>query len=119
MNMASLEEYYSKDPFDRAHLPYPTAGWTWNDFLQDAIAITKLSTADEKIYGVGIDPQLIRLAPFVWQNGGDIVDDTVHPTRLTLDTPAAKEAFQWFVDLQGTYHVVSSKDENAAEQHEP
>jgi multiple sugar transport system substrate-binding protein len=116
MNMSSLEVYYNKDLFDKAGVPYPKAGWTWDDFLQDAIAITKLSTPDEKIYGVGIDPQLIRLAPFVWQNGGDIVDDLVHPTRLTLDTPAAKEAFQWFVDLQVKYHVVSSQVENASEQ---
>ncbi len=48
---------------------------------------------------MGIDPQLIRLAPFIWQNGGDIVDNLDHPTRFTLDTPEAKEAFQWFVDL--------------------
>ncbi len=116
MNMSSLEVYYSKDLFDRAHVPYPTDGWTWDDFLRDAIAITKLSTPDEKIYGVGIDPQLIRLAPFVWQNGGDIVDDPVRPTRLTLDTPQAKEAFQWFVDLQVKHHVVSTQVENASEQ---
>ena len=116
MNMSSLEVYYNKDLFDKAHVPYPKAGWTWDDFLQAAIAITNLSTPDEKIYGVGVDPQLIRLAPFVWQNGGDIVDDLVHPTRLTLDTPEAKEAFQWFVDLQVKHHVVSTQVENASEQ---
>jgi len=116
LNMSSLEVYYNKDLFDKAGLPYPKMGWTWDEFLQDAIAITKLSTPDEKIYGVGIDPQLIRLAPFVWENGGDIVDDTVHPTRITLDTPEAKEAFQWFVDLQVKHHVVSSQEENASEQ---
>lgn len=116
MNMSSLEVYYNKDLFDKAKVPYPKEGWTWDDFLSAAIAITKLSTPDEKIYGVGIDPQLIRLAPFVWQNGGDIVDDPVHPTRLTLDTPEAKEAFQWFVDLQNKHHVVSSQVENASEK---
>jgi multiple sugar transport system substrate-binding protein len=118
LNMSSLEVYYNKDLFDKAHLAYPKMGWTWDEFLQDAIAITKLSTPDEKIYGVGIDPQLIRLAPFIWENGGDIVDDQTHPTRLTLDTPAAKEAFQWFVDLQAKYHVISSQEENASEQDE-
>lgn len=116
MNMSSLEVYYNKDLFDKAHVPYPTDGWTWDDFLRDAKAITALSTPEEKIYGVGIDPQLIRLAPFVWQNGGEIVDDPVHPTRLTLDTPQAKEAFQWFVDLQVKHHVVSTQEENASEQ---
>jgi multiple sugar transport system substrate-binding protein len=116
MNMSSLEVYYNKDLFDRAKVPYPKDGWTWDDFLADAKAITALSTPDEKIYGVGIDPQLIRLAPFVWQNGGDIVDDLTHPTRLTLDTPEAKEAFQWFVDLQVKHHVVANQEENISEK---
>jgi multiple sugar transport system substrate-binding protein len=116
MNMSSLEVYYNKDLFDRAKVPYPKDGWTWDEFLTAAKAITALSTPEEKIYGVGIDPQLIRLAPFVWQNGGDIVDDPVKPTRLTLDTPEAREAFQWFVDLQVKHHVVATQEENVSEK---
>jgi multiple sugar transport system substrate-binding protein len=116
MNMSSLEVYYNKDLFDKAKVPYPRDGWTWDDFLAAAKAITALSTPDEKIYGVGIDPQLIRLAPFVWQNGGDIVDDLKKPTRLTLDTPEAKEAFQFFVDLQVKHHVVANQIENTSEK---
>ena len=27
-------------------------------------------------YGLGVEPSIIRLAPFVWSNGGDIVDDS-------------------------------------------
>lgn len=118
MNMSSLEVYYNKDLFDKAKVPYPKEGWTWDDFLTAAKAITALSTPEEKIYGVGIDPQLIRLAPFIWQNGGDIVDNVDHPTRFTLDTPQAREAFQWFVDLQNKYHVVANQEENVSEQDE-
>ena len=118
MNMSSLEVFYNKDLFDKAHVPYPKAGWTWDDFLNDAKAITALGTPDNKIYGVGIDPQLIRLAPFVWANGGDIVDNVDHPTRLTLGTPAAKGAYQWFVDLQSKWHVVANQEENVSEQDE-
>ncbi len=115
MNMSSLEVYYNKDLFDKAGVPYPKDGWTWDDFVNDAKAISALSTPDEKIWGLGIDPQLIRLAPFIWQNGGDIVDNVDHPTRFTLDTPAAKEAFQWFVDLSVKYHVVATQEENISE----
>ena len=35
---------------------------------------------------------MIRLAPFVWSNGGEIVDNPRRPTRFTLDTPKAREA---------------------------
>ena len=40
----------------------------------------------------------------------------MQPTRLTLDSPAALDAFQWFVDLQVREHVVPDA---AAEQAEP
>jgi multiple sugar transport system substrate-binding protein len=42
------------------------------------------------------------------------VDDVDHPTRLTLDTPEAREAFQWFVDLQLKHHVVATQEENVS-----
>ena len=38
-------------------------------------------------------------------NGGDLVDDPIAPTRLTLDTPESKEALQWFMALQLTHQV--------------
>ena len=47
---------------------------------------------------------MIRVAPFIWQNGGDLTATPV-TTRLTIDTAAAKAAIQWFVDLQTKYHV--------------
>ena len=42
------------------------------------------------IYGLGVEPAIIRFAPFVWSNGGELVDDEENPTQFTLDTPAAR-----------------------------
>jgi multiple sugar transport system substrate-binding protein len=99
--------YYNKNLFDQAGVAYPQAGWSWDDFLKAAQALTKDTNGDGATdqYGVGTELEAIRLAPFVWQNGGEIVDDPAKPTRLALDTPAATEAFQWFVDLQVKHHV--------------
>ncbi len=49
---------YNKDLFDKAGIEYPTADWTEEDMLEAAKAITALSTADEKIYGLrwGVRP---------------------------------------------------------------
>jgi multiple sugar transport system substrate-binding protein len=58
------------------------------------------------------------VAPFVWQNGGDLVDDPAAPTRLALDSPAAREALQWFVNLQVRHHVVPDAVAEAAEDSE-
>ena len=44
-NLSSLVVYYNRDLFDAAGVPYPEAGWTWDDFLAAAKALTTISTA--------------------------------------------------------------------------
>jgi len=109
-NLSSLEVYYNKKLFAAANLPMPKLGWTWDEFLSDARALTKGNQ-----YGAGISPQVIRVAPFIWAHGGELVDDPNQPTKLTLDSPAALEAFQWFVNLQVKEHVVPSQADEATE----
>lgn len=60
-------------------------------------------------YALGIDPSLFRLAPFVWQNKGQLVDNDYAPNQLALDQPFALEALQWFVDLQKVHGVVPDR----------
>ena len=38
-NLSSLVVYYNRDLFDAAGVPYPEAGWTWDDFLAAAKAL--------------------------------------------------------------------------------
>ena len=106
-NISSPVIYYNKTLFDAAGLTYPTDAWTWDGFLETAKMMTQDSDNDgaTDIYGFGIDPTLVRATPFVWMNGGDLVDDPIAPTRLTLDTPESKEALQWFMALQLTHQV--------------
>lgn len=119
-NVSSLVVYYNRDLFDAAGVPYPAGDWTWVDFLATAQALTRDLDGDGQIdqYGVGLEPNLIRLAPFIWQNGGRLVDDQANPTRLTLDEPAALDAFLWFADLQVKHHVVPDAVAEAAETSE-
>jgi multiple sugar transport system substrate-binding protein len=106
-NASSLVVYYNRALFDAAGLPYPASDWTRDDFLQAAQALTRDLDGDGQTdqYGVGVEPSLIRLAPFIWQDGGELVDDSARPTRLILDSPGALAAFQWFVNLQVKEHV--------------
>ena len=69
-NVSSLVVYYNRDLFEAAGVPLPTAGWTWDDMTAAAAALR-----DGDQYGLGVEASIIRLAPFVWSNGGDIVDD--------------------------------------------
>ena len=119
-NVSSLVVYYNRSLFDAAGVAYPSAGWTWDDFLQTARALTRDLDGDGQIdqYGAGVSPELMRLAPFIWQNGGELVDDPAQPTRLAFDSPAALAAFQWFVDLQVQEHVVPDATAEQAEDSE-
>lgn len=119
-NISSLVIYYNKNLFDQTGLPYPSNDWTWDEFLAAAQALTQDLDGDGRIdqFGAGIEPSLFRLAPFIWQAGGTLVDDEVAPTRLMLDTPEALEAVEFFVNLQVKYHVVPSAEDEAAENSE-
>jgi multiple sugar transport system substrate-binding protein len=119
-NISSLVVYYNRDLFREAGVREPEAGWTWNDMVEKAIALTRDENGDGNVdrYGLGAEPSLIRIAPFVWSNGGELVDDLERPTRFTLDTPAAQEALQAFFDLRALHIVVPTEEEIESEEDE-
>lgn len=116
-NLSSLQVYYNKKLFSAAGVAFPKTGWTWGDFLNAGRALTKDTNGDGKVdqYGVGVATQTLRLAPFIWAHGGELVDDPNRPTRLMVDSGAALEAFKWFVDLQVKEKVTPDKTEEATE----
>ncbi len=117
-NISSLVVYYNVDLFEAAGLPLPADDWTLGDFVAAAEALTIDEDGDgvNEVHGLVTESSLIRYAPFIWSAGGDIVDDVDHPTRLTLDTPEAREAIAWFMNLgAGGHDVVPSEAEVLAE----
>jgi multiple sugar transport system substrate-binding protein len=119
-NLSSLVVYYNKTLFDAAGISHPSDDWTWDDFVKTAKALTKDTDNDGSTdqFGLGTEASIFRLAPMIWQNGGDIVDDPANPQKLTLDTPAAKEALKWFIDLQVVHKVMPDKVSEASEDSE-
>jgi multiple sugar transport system substrate-binding protein len=119
-NISSLVVYYNRDLFRKARVPEPKAGWTWDNMVEKALALTRDVDEDGTVdqYGLGVEPTVIRIAPFVWSNGGELVDDEERPTRFTLDTPVAQRALQDFFDLRQLHLVVPSEDEIESEDDE-
>ncbi len=87
--------FYNQDLFDAAGVPYPSGDWHWNDFLEAARALAGNLGPGRFAFG----SWGAQVAPFIYQNGGTVVDDSVRPTRPTLDDPATVEAIGWYVDL--------------------
>jgi len=115
-NISSLVTYYNKDLFDAAGVAYPDETWTWDDFISAAQALTLDTDQDGSVdqYGVGVEPEFIRVAPFIWQSGGKLSEGNI----LTLNKPLDMSAVQWFVDWQVKYHIVPDAVGEKAESSE-
>jgi len=101
MNASSLVVYYNPDLFAERGVPLPADGWGWDEFADAAEALTFDRDGDGRlgVHGLAIEPRLSRSAAFVWGAGGDLVDDPVRPTTLTLETAAAQEGLRRFAEL--------------------
>lgn len=109
-NISSLVVYFNTDLFQAAGIERPRRGWNWDDFREIARKLTR-----DEVHGLGVEPSIIRVAPFVWSNGGEIVDDHSDPSHFTLGEPAAREALEYLVDLVREDRVVPSEADVAAQ----
>ena len=112
-NVSSLVVYYNRKLFRRAGVKPPHDGWSFEEFREVARTLTR-----GEVDGVGIDPEIIRLAPFAWSAGGEIVDDEDSPTRFTLDDPGTRRALEFLVSLVRDDGVMPTEKEVSAQDNE-
>jgi len=104
---ADLAIYYNKTLFQKAHLPFPKAGWTWADFLRDARALTIVQSGHPVQWGVQLPGTWLRagLQEFVASWGGQIISPDGSKVTGYLTSPAAEKAIAYYVNLYNKYHV--------------
>ena len=113
-NVSSLVLYFNRDLFEAAGVePPPAQGWAWNDMVAAATELTEDADGDGTIdvYGLGTDVEIIRVAPFIWSNGGELVDDPERPTRFAIGSLRAIQPIQSFLDLRGVAGVTPTDEE--------
>jgi multiple sugar transport system substrate-binding protein len=90
--------YYNKAIFDEMGVDYPEAGWTWDDLLETAQALT-----NESHYGIVSRPDANSgYQNFVFENGGSFVDENQMPL---VNGTEVTEALQFMHDLMYVYNV--------------
>lgn len=101
LNASSLAVYYNAELFAKRGVALPEDGWTWDTFASAAEALTfDLDPEDRSgVHGLAIEPRLSRSAAFIWGAGGDLIDDPLLPTKLTLDSPEAVAGLRRFAEL--------------------
>jgi len=91
---------YNQDLFDRAGVAYPNDKWTWDDFVRAAQKLTIAQGGRFVQYGSTLPTDGNVLLSF----GTQRFDEKL--TRCTLDSPEARQAFQFLVDLNSKYKVI-------------
>jgi multiple sugar transport system substrate-binding protein len=89
--------FYNKALFRQAGVPFPKAGWTWQDLRQAALKLTKRQGSRVSQYGFAFETNWWYL--YMWQNGADLFDNNSNPTKVTMNSPQAAEALQFMADL--------------------
>ena len=97
---------YNKGLFDKDGLKYPDDTWTWEDFLQTAVKLTKRDENGRVIQYGALPPDYIMV---IRSFGGAFFDEQV--TKAVLDSPDTRKAFQFLLDLQNRYRVVPTMQE--------
>ena len=102
----NLALVYNKKLFDQAHIPYPTASWTWNDFR--AAAKTLTDTANKQFgwayVADGSEDTVWRFDALLWQAGGDIL--TPDGSKAAFNSPAGVKAATLLQQMATVDHSV-------------
>ncbi len=107
-DFSPLAVYYNKRLFDEAGLPYPQDGWTWEDFLETAQALTRDTDGDGKtdVWGVQLPgPWTTGFEYWVAAAGGSLINPTGQTFADYMDSPETIAAVQFYADLYNEHKV--------------
>lgn len=106
--------FYSKDLFDKYHVPYPDENWDWDGLRERALALTRdrhgrrpdqpdFDKNNVVTYGFHYAKWQHGPETFIRQNGGRLVNE--EGTQVVADDPKTVAALQFLYDLKHKYHV--------------
>ncbi|WIY60493.1 sugar ABC transporter substrate-binding protein [Bacillus arachidis] len=90
--------YYNKKLFDKANIPYPKDGWTWDEFVDTA---KKLTDASNKQYGFALrpEPDTYDLQGFIWSNGSSFVSEDGKQIKGHMNSTETIEVMKSFQSM--------------------
>jgi multiple sugar transport system substrate-binding protein len=104
MQMATMVMFYVKKYFDDAGLPYPTADWTFEEFLDTAKQLTDTS-GDFKKFGYQANGQWFRDISWIRGTGQQEFDSIVDPKKAQFSTPEIVDIIQTVAS--DVYHTLN------------
>jgi multiple sugar transport system substrate-binding protein len=104
--------YLNVDLFEEAGVPLPDTTWTWDDFLDIAVKLTRDVDGDGRndTFGTRVPRNFFLWQPWVWAAGGDVLSPDGLRASGYLDSPETEAAIQFLADLITVHDVVPSVD---------
>jgi multiple sugar transport system substrate-binding protein len=87
--------YYNKRLFDKAGVPYPKPGWTFDEFRATAKALT----IPGEQYGFSFANWMPGWIMWLWNNGGDAIDPAGPRASGVLDSQQNIETLEFLRDV--------------------
>lgn len=103
-----LAVYYNKKLFDQFNVPYPQDGWTWDDFLETAQALTRDTNGDGQTDVWGVQLPATWTSGFeywVGAAGGKLISDDGLTFEGYMNSPETVKAVKFYADLYNVYQV--------------
>lgn len=98
---------YNMDLFDAAGLAYPEAGWTVDDYVEMAVALTDLENDQYGVGAIAGGEGCMLWSPFSFNLGADVVSLDGHDLVGFFDTPEAAAAFEFCLNLVTEFEVAA------------
>ncbi len=118
--------FYNQDLLAAAGVSAPPSDWNWQDLLDSARELTRRQRT-KPVYGfalsrdfrfllsgAGADYSYPGTIPWIWANGGDLVDADL--TKSLVDEPPAREALEWLFEQRDTHAVWPTADEVSGDE---
>jgi multiple sugar transport system substrate-binding protein len=103
-----LGVYYNKAIFDEYGVEYPQDGWTWDDLLETAQALTMDSDGDGRtdLWGIQLTANWTTgFEYWIAAAGGQLISEDGTQFVGYMDSPETVAALQFYADLYNEYQV--------------
>lgn len=102
--------FYRPDVFKENGVAEPEIGWTWQQFLETALALTRRADGQVTQYGYVDTMAHIALPMLAHQKARPLVNPNAALSQVRIDRPEIAEALQWYADLALVHGVMPDPD---------
>lgn len=112
-NTGGFVMYFNKDMFDRAGVPYPKEGWSWDDYFRVAEKLTT-GSGDQKQFGATVYSNYKWNVPWTKQINKEGWDRILAPSKCLLDDSEIGDALRRQAELRLRFQYAPLPADNAS-----